>query len=252
MNRKFYSVVLCTLALLLAGCSVTVIHPPSAASFMEKSEDRFVKDLSVSLKLNDCWLDSIGCVQKSEKNVKKEENEDWSYKRAEFPLDFSLEFQKSYKFFKYGFGINALTPYMQVGFVSDYIGVMGWSNLCLWQFEKVEHKYFQWGGGISLIEQLSLGDVFRIGISQHLSRNGNADIASDGSGIAYTHSTPRFYDEIGFGGYISFIPYYENWVTFEFQYGRDLTYKRHIRNYPNEDIVKDMNRYTFSVSIQWR
>lgn len=250
MKRIFYTLAFMA-ALVLSGCSITVIHPPSAAAFMEKSEDRFVKDASFALRLDDCYLDACGTLV-ADKDVKKEQKEDWSYKKAEFPIDFSLEFQKSYRYFKYGFGINALTPYMQAGFVSDYFGIMGWSNLCLWQFEKVEHKYFQWGGGISLIEQLPLGDVFRIGISQHLSRNGNADIASDGSGIAYTHSTPRFYDEIGFGGYISFIPYYENWVTLEFQYGRDLTYKRHIRDYPNEDIVKDMNRYTFSISIQWR
>lgn len=251
MARGNLWIALMVYALLLVGCSVTVIRPPSAGAFMEKSEDKFVKDVSFSLNLSDCWLDSIGCNQKSEKNVKKEEKEDWSYKREEFPFAFFLEFQKNYSYFKYGFGINNLTPFLQAGFVSDYFGVMGWSNLCLWQFEKVEHKYFQWGGGISLIEQLPIGDNFRIGLSQHLSRNGDAALASDGSGIAYTHSTPIFYDEIGFGGYISFIPYYENRVILEYQQGRDLTYKRYKRNYPNEDIVKDMNRYTISVGIQW-
>ena len=58
-------------ALLLAGCSVTVIRPPSAGAFMEKSEDKFVKDVSFSLNLSDCWLDSIGCNQKSEKKCEK-------------------------------------------------------------------------------------------------------------------------------------------------------------------------------------
>ena len=82
-------------ALLLVGCSVTVIRPPSAGAFMEKSEDKFVKDVSFSLNLSDCWLDSIGCNQESEKNVKKEEKEDWSYKREEYPFAFFNAFINS-------------------------------------------------------------------------------------------------------------------------------------------------------------
>ena len=61
------TLLLAAVMLVLAGCSVTVIRPPSAGAFMEKSEDKFVKDISISLKLSDCWLDSIGCEQKAEK-----------------------------------------------------------------------------------------------------------------------------------------------------------------------------------------
>lgn len=234
-------------AVMLAGCSVTVIRPPSAAAFMEKSEDKFVKDISVALHLNDCYWKDGGCQKiEADKSLKKEKNEEWSYKDNEYPFDYILEFQKSRGSFKYGFGINMLTPFVQAGYVSDYFGVMGWSNLCLWQFEKIEYAYFQWGGGISLIEQLPLDDNFWIGLTQHLSRNGDAGLASDGSGIAYNHSAPKFYDEIGFGGYISFIPYEQNKVIFEFRYGRDLTYKRIDQN----GKANSRNRYSYSIAIQ--
>ena len=45
MNRLACLFVL-FVAMMLAGCSVTVIHPPSAAAFMEKSEDAFLTNVS--------------------------------------------------------------------------------------------------------------------------------------------------------------------------------------------------------------
>ena len=48
MFRGFLWVALMVCALLLAGCSVAIIRPPSAASFMENSHGDFVKDISAS------------------------------------------------------------------------------------------------------------------------------------------------------------------------------------------------------------
>ena len=45
MNRMACGRVLIVTAM-LAGCSVAVIHPPSAAAFMEKSEDAFLTNVS--------------------------------------------------------------------------------------------------------------------------------------------------------------------------------------------------------------
>ena len=44
MNRLACLLVLIVVAM-LTGCSVSVIHPPSASAFMEKSEDAFLTDV---------------------------------------------------------------------------------------------------------------------------------------------------------------------------------------------------------------
>ena len=47
MNRLACLLVFIVVAM-LTGCSVSVIHPPSASAFMEKSEDAFLTDVSFS------------------------------------------------------------------------------------------------------------------------------------------------------------------------------------------------------------
>lgn len=130
---------------------------------------------------------------------------------------------------------------------------MGWSNLCLWQFEKYEHAYFQWGGGLSLIEQLPVGDNFRIGLTQHLSRNGREAIKrANGEFDLTPRAAPVFYDEVGGGGYVSFVPGDSIRVGIEFRYGYDLTYKIVKKDY-NTNIggePEDVHRYIVTVSLQ--
>jgi hypothetical protein len=64
-------------------------------------------------------------------------------------------------------------------------------------------------------------------------------------------SAPVFYDEIGCGGYISFIPNESLRVGIEFRYGRDLTYKRReYSSYPVEyEKISKMDRFAVTVSI---
>lgn len=255
MARGILWIVLIVYALLFVGCSVAIIHPPSTSAFMEKSENAFVRDISASV----IWGDLALVQEQTAKGVKKlEQSDDW-YKdhyyddREEWPLVFRFTLQKNIGYFKYGFGFDYATPFLQAGFVSDYFGVMGWSNLWLWQLEKVEHKYFQWGGGISLIEQLPIGDNFRIGLTQHLSRNGHEAMAikESTSMLNIGPSAPIFYDEVGCGGYISFIPYDVTRIGLEFRYGRDLTYKR--RDYSNDserhERISDVDRYSATISF---
>ena len=249
MNRLAYLLVL-LVAVMLAGCGVSSIHPLSAATFMEKSEGTFLKSVSGSLYLGDLAYGDLGVDFVPNKEIKKEVNDDWAYVEREVPVDIMLEIQRSIGYFKFGGGLDFLTPYLQIGFVSDYVGVMGWSNLWLWQLEKVEHKYFQWGGGLSLIEQLPMGDSFRIGLTQHLSRNGRHACAFD-AGIACSHDTPIFYDEIGGGGYISFVPRETLRFGLEFRYGRDLTYRRKdYSNYPEKyEKFSNMDRFVLTISV---
>ncbi|MBR6125400.1 hypothetical protein IKQ19_17715 [Candidatus Saccharibacteria bacterium] len=224
---------------------------------MEKSEDKFVMGASASFFFGDLVDDEMGVDYFAEGIEELEHSEDWLdtwyYKDTEWPVGGGFTLQKNKGYFKYGLGFDFLTPFLQAGFVSDYFGVMGWSNLWLWQLEKVEHKYFQWGGGISLIEQLPIGDNFRIGLTQHLSRNGReANTAQHGAMvIGMGRSAPVFYDEIGCGGYVSFMPNESLRIGVEFRYGRDLTYKRReYSNYPEKyEKISNMDRFSLTVSI---
>ena len=256
MNRLACLFVL-FVAMMLAGCSVAIIHPPSAATFMEKSDGNFVANASVSAFFGDLVDDElyVNYVADGVKEVERSDDwhDEWYYKNKEWPIGANFSIQKNKGYFKYGFGFDFLTPYVQAGFASEYFGVMGWSNLWVWQLEKVEHAYLQWGGGVSLIEQLPIGDNFRIGLTQHLSRNGReANTAQHGAMvIGMGRSAPVFYDEIGCGGYISFIPNESLRVGIEFRYGRDLTYKRReYSSYPVQyEKISNMDRFSVTVSI---
>ena len=111
-------------ASMLAGCGVSSIHPPSAATFMEKSEGTFLKSVSGSLYLGDLAYGDLGVDFVPNKEIKKEVNDDWAYVEREVPVDIMLEIQRSIGYFKFGGGLDFLTPYLQIGFVSDYVGVM--------------------------------------------------------------------------------------------------------------------------------
>ena len=256
MNRLACLLVL-IVTVMLAGCSVAIIHPPSAATFMEKSDGNFVANASVSAFFGDLVDDElyVNYVADGVKEVERSDDwhDEWYYKNKEWPIGANFSIQKNKGYFKYGFGFDFLTPYVQAGFASDYFGVMGWSNLWVWQLEKVEHAYLQWGGGVSIIEQLPMGDNFRFGLTQHLSRNGReAMVVEESSSMLNVGpSAPIFYDEIGCGAYISFIPYYVTRVSLEFRYGRDLTYKRkdYRGNPQKHEKISDVDRYSLSLSF---
>ena len=245
MARGILWIVLAMCSLLLAGCSVAIIHPPSAATFMEKSDGAFfLKSGSVSAYWGNLILSNKEPLPKYE--IKQEVNEDWYYYENEIPIQVDISLQRSYGFFKYGLGLDFVTPYVEAGLFSKYLGLMGWSNLFPWQLEKVNYKSLQWGGGVSLIEQLPVGNNLRLGLTQHLSRNGRegrtyGDAAGGGFGIPT--STPVFYDEIGGGGYVSFV-HKKFGIAVEFRYGRDLTYKR-----VEENVVSDVNRYSVTMTL---
>jgi len=237
-------------ALVLSGCNTMLVHPPSASAFMENDSDGFVRDASGSITAGTLyWTTKF----ESKKEVKKIEHEDYTYENAESPIEVGVSFQRRYGYFKYGFGFDLLSPYIQMGFVSDYFGVMGWSNLCLWQFEKVEHKYFQWAGGISLIEQLPVSENVRIGLTQHLSRNGRENVTyGDAAGGVFgiPLPTPIFYDEFGGGVYVSLGVGNGQNIGVEFRFGRDLTYYRIDERKTGRDVISDVNRYTIMVDFQ--
>lgn len=233
-------VILIALALVFSGCA---IHPPSAAAFMEKGDGDLQKNATVS----GVWGTKGNGHYESYETIKRSPlpNEDYSYNNMEWNFQASFDIQKQIGYFKIGGGLDWLTPFLQFGFVSDYFGVMGWSNLCLWKFEKVEHD-LQWGGGITIIEQMPLlSRRFRIGLTQHISRNGREAYQNKIGELSATPA-PVFYDEIGGGAYVAGIVGKRLGMGLEFRYGRDLTYK-----IVDGEKEKSVNRFTLTLNVQW-
>lgn len=52
MNQLAYILILIVVTM-LTGCSVAIIHPPSASAFMEKSESSFIGNASLTVTLGD-------------------------------------------------------------------------------------------------------------------------------------------------------------------------------------------------------
>ena len=235
LNVIFLTVVLC-----LCGCAV---HPPSAAAFMEQGDGDLQKNVTASyvwVTKADGYLESYGNVK-----TKPLPNEDYSYNNMEWIFQSSFDFQKQIGNFKMGAGVDWLTPFVQFGFVSEYFGVMGWSYLCLWRFEKIEHD-LQWGGGITIIEQLPFYfRKLRVGLTQHISRNGR-EAYQNKYGELSASPAPVFYDEIGGGMYVAGIVGKRLGMGLEFRYGRDMTYK-----IVNGETEEPIDRFTLMLNVQW-
>jgi hypothetical protein len=240
------NVLFLAVALVLSGCSLSIIHPPSAAAFMEKGDGDLQSNVTVSCiwrteRNKDYMLEPYNNV-----NSAPLPNEDHYYKDWEWSFQESFDVQKQFGNFKIGGGIDWITPFVELGFISDYFGVMGWSNIFLWQLEKKEHAYFQWGGGITIIEQMPLlSRRFRIGLTQHISRNGREAYQNKIGELSATPA-PVFYDEIGGGAYIAGIVGKRLGMGLEFRYGRDLTYK-----FVDGEKEKPVNRFTLTFNLQW-
>jgi len=242
------NVLFLAVALVLSGCSLSIIHPPSAAAFMEKGDGDLQSNVTVSgvwrtERNKDYMLEPYNNV-----NSAPLPNEDHYYKDWEWSFQESFDVQKQFGNFKIGGGIDWITPFVELGFISDYFGVMGWSNIFLWQLEKKEHAYFQWGGGITIIEQLPFASrKLRVGLTQHLSRNGREAYIYDGSSMfSFEGGAPIFYDEIGGGAYVAGIVGKRLGMGLEFRYGRDLTYK-----FVDGEKEKPVNRFTLTFNLQW-
>ena len=206
MVWKFYSVVLVLLVFVLNGCCV-VTRPPSAAAFMNSN----AKDLSG---------DVIGLAYYSgdlvhevihDKNLSGNNDERDSY---EWPADFTYTHFFNYKNFSASLSLQTVVPFLQLGFVSKYVGVLGWMAGL---------------GGIMAIEQLPLNENWKIGIAEHFSRNGFESRLKEsdcGGGFGPTGACigspdPIYYTEVGVGAYLSYKSF-----AIEFRYGRDISESR--------------------------
>ena len=213
---------LIVLALFLASCS-SVMRPPPAASYM----DSYNRDNAVNSVAFSYYAGQLD-------NGHHERNSYSHKSHAEWWGDATFARYISGSYFTFGWGLQTWTPFLQGGFVSPYIGLTGWANThgLFWApISKTEDKmhFANYTGGGMLIEQIPINSTWKIGFTEHISRNGRELYYVDEEGTKIDHyprPRPKFYTEVG-GGFYATRPVGENAkISFEVRYGRDLDEKR--------------------------
>ena len=182
------------MALILAGCSN---HPPSAAQFMNVNKN------GGSLVLGGVAF--VGDVHRGTYRFESDyfDAEDYG------ALDISLLMR--FDHFIIGASLENISISGIAGFRSQYVGLQGWG---LFATNTVDRDAVPFSGGLMLIEEYSVNDDFRVGLSEHISRNAyNVDENLGGIGFYST----GFYNEFGAGAYLAF-----KGVSLEFRYGREI------------------------------
>ena len=193
MNRLACLLVLIVVAV-LTGCSN---HPPSAAQFMNVNKN------GGSLVLGGSAF--VGDVHRETYRFESDyfDAEDYG------ALDISLLMR--FDHFIIGASLENISICGIAGFRSQYVGLQGWG---LFATNTVDRDAVPFSGGLMLIEEYSVNDDFRVGLSEHISRNAyNVDENLGGIGFYST----GFYDEFGVGTYLTYKGF-----SLEFRYGREI------------------------------
>ncbi|MBR6449092.1 MAG: hypothetical protein IKS96_03945 [Fibrobacter sp.] len=229
MVRIFRLLALALFLFALCGCSI-ITRPPSAATFMNSYNKEFSGHaINFAFYSGDLVCEKL-YDKKHDKNLSGGYDIIDSY---EWPVDFTYTYFLRKSHFTVGLGIQIFTPFLQPGFVSEYFGVMGWSGML--PFGSYEDKGnwktdgFSFTGGISTIQQLPLDENLRIGVAEHLSRNGRESRWKDSecggsmgpTGECLGETKSILYTEVGVGAYLSYKS-----IAIEFRYGRDISEKR--------------------------
>ena len=193
-NRYFMLGIFLLITLVLMGCTS---HPPSAAQFMN------VKKNGGSIVLGGSAF--VGDVHRGTYRFESDyfDAEDYG------ALDISLLMR--FDHFIIGASLENISISGIAGFRSQYVGLQGWG---LFATNTVDRDAVPFSGGLMLIEEYSVNDDFRVGLSEHISRNAyNVDENLGGIGFYST----GFYNEFGAGAYLAF-----KGVSLEFRYGREI------------------------------
>lgn len=202
MAWKYYSIVLCTLALLFAGCSS---HPPSAAQFMnvKKNDGKF----------------SVGGVFLTGDLYDKEGTYISDESKGVF---YVLSGYGRVDYFEIGVSLEIVTLVPIIGVRGEYFGMQGWGF-----FRETEHcdgkSHTIWIGGGMLIQQYPISENIKVGLSEHISNNLRA--TSDPDDYGSFNFKNGYYPEFGVGTYLTY-----KGSSIEFRYGREIG-KPHNRFY---------------------
>jgi hypothetical protein len=210
----------------LTSCSA-ITRPPAAASYMDSyNNDKVTMSIAASYYAGDL--------------VRYNADDYGAGATAEWWGDVHLTRYISGGYFTFGWGLQFYTPFLQSGFVSPYFGLTGWANL--WSLTVLPISKFNennngneqsfldhYSGGGMIIEQIPLNDTWKLGFTQHISRNGRENTTYNkffNSDLNIPSPHPVFYTEVGGGFYVSKQIKEDSKISFEFRYGRDLDEKR--------------------------
>ena len=185
-------------ALLLAGCSN---HPPSAAQFMNvRNGINFVAGGAVR----------VGDLDN--RKIPGRDDESVSYEEGYWNTNLALSFATPY-------GVVALdledyTYRTILGGRSRYFGVQGWYGIAI--DERRDGASMHHVGGVMLVEQYPVSENFKVGISEHVSRNSYM-VVDDPGCCSINTLYPEVYSEFGAGAYVVYKGF-----SAEFRYGREI------------------------------
>lgn len=214
LNHWIRSFLAIALAIFLASCS-SITRPPPAAAFMDSyGRNDVINNVSFSY--------YAGQLKNGFRDEDGHNTEWWG--------DASFERFISGDYFTFGYGLQSLTPIVQAGFASPYFGITGWGNAFAILYAPMHDSstfFTRYSGGGMLIEQIPINDKWKLGFTQHLSRNGR-EIDNGGRfrQIWIPNPEPKFYTEVGGGLFITGAVGENCKMSFELRYGRDLDEKR--------------------------
>ena len=195
MKTLVKCILLAVAMLMYAGCSN---HPPSAAQFMNVKENGTGLGLGASIRSGD--------IYRGEPSYR---SDDYDCVEDRANLDLALLFRYGYGVF--GLSTEDVTVRMNLGMLSKYIGLQGWGGIAPAMVGSEGNPFF---GGMMLIEEYPVTKMFRVGVSEYISRNAYK-VDENLGGFGFYSSD--FYEEYGGGFYISY-----DALSFEFRYGREI------------------------------
>ena len=181
-------------AMMLAGCTS---HAPSAAQFMNVKKNGNNFDLGGTI-----WTGDV------HRGTYRYES-DFTDKENIGDVDLSY-FHRFESFVIGAYSVNAFSLHYLAGFRGQYVGLQGWLGGAINAVDDVTPFY----GGLMLIEEYPVNDNFRVGLSEHVSRNAY-NVDENWGGVCCVSA--GFYNEFGAGAYLAFKGF-----SLEFRYGREI------------------------------
>ncbi len=208
MIRKFRLVAFCIIAslLLLVGCSN---HPPSAAQFMNVKKNGMDFVVGGAVRIGDVDNREVPYGPQN----RDSNNEYYSYEEGNWNLDIAWLGTISYVVL--GLGLEDYTYRMFLGPRFQYFGVQGWGGLSPSE-SKSDKGISKVVGGVMLIEQIPISENFKVGFSEHVSRN-SYRVINHTECCSMNEIYAEQYNEFGVGTYLAYKGF-----SFEFRYGREI------------------------------
>jgi hypothetical protein len=142
------------------------------------------------------------------------DDESVSYEEGYWNTDLALSFAFPYALIAIDFEDYTYRTIM--GGRSQYFGVQGWYGFASDDRGDGVSSRMRHMGGVMLIEQYPISENFKVGISEHVSRNSYMVIDDPGC-CTFNTLYPEIYTEFGVGTYVAY-----KGLSAEFRYGREI------------------------------